>query len=124
MLGSSSSAGRYRARTRVATIDWSYTPSASRRNRSACTTSAPKPFTTRTPATLSSTTDASSADSCWIPITAGCRRVPKRLASTFINGSDPSASTVSTGSIVMRITVTAATVTPLEIVSGIITRKA
>ena len=40
------------------------------------------------PATVSSTTAASSADSCWMPITVGCRCVENRLASTLTNGSD------------------------------------
>ena len=94
------------------------------RSRAACTGSAPKPFTTRTPATVSSTTAASSADSCWMPITAGCSRREKRVASTLRNGRLPRASTVSTGSVRNRMTVTASTVTPLEIVSGIITTNA
>ena len=48
----------------------------------------------------------------------------KRVATTFRNGSEPSASSVSTGSMTARMTVTASTVTKLEMVSGIITTKA
>ena len=56
------------------------------RRRSACTCSAPKPLTTRTPLTVSSTTEASSADSRWMAMTGGCSRVEKRLPSKFRNG--------------------------------------
>ena len=80
-------------------------------------------MTTRTPLTVSSTTEASWADSCWMAMTCGWSRPLNRLASTFTNGSEPSASTASTGSMVNRITVTATTVTKLEMVSGIITTK-
>ena len=59
-----------------------------------------------------------------MPITAGCNRTPNRFANTFNSGRLPNASTVSTGSMVKRMTVTAATVTALDIVSGIITRNA
>jgi hypothetical protein len=78
---------------------------------------------TRTPATVSSTTEASSADSRWMPITWGCSVRENRVAITLRNGSAPSASRVRTGSMIARITVTASTVTPLEMVSGIMTRK-
>ena len=79
---------------------------------------------TRTPATDSSTTEASSADSRWMPMTLGNSRRENRVASTLRKGSDPSASSVSTGSMTARITVTDSTVTALEMVSGIITTNA
>ena len=100
MFGSSSRAGRYVG------PDLRGAPSTRGRRRrprprggAACTASAPKPFTTRTPATVSSTTAASSADSCWMPITDGWRRREKRVARTFRNGRAPRASRVSSGSI-------------------------
>ncbi len=79
---------------------------------------------TRTPATDSSTTAASSADSRWMPMTLGNSRRENRVATTLRKGSEPSASRVSTGSMTARMTVTATTVTALEIVSGIITMNA
>ena len=42
--------------------------------------SAAKPLTTRIPETVSSTTAASSADSCWTPTIVGKSFVEKRLA--------------------------------------------
>ena len=80
--------------------------------------SAPKPFTTRMPATDSSTTAASSADSCWMAMAGTWRRLEKRLPIQLRNGRPPSASTVRTGSMKARITATAATVTTLEMVRG------
>ena len=63
------------------------TSSASRVNVASCTCSAPKPFTTRTPDTVSSTTVDTSAASAWTASTAGWIRAENRLASTLTIGS-------------------------------------
>ena len=85
------------------------------------TASAPKPRTTLTPEIVSSTTDANSADSRWMPMTAGWSRVENLRPRTFSSGRLPSASRVRSGSIVARIRTTPTTVTALAAVSGIST---
>ncbi len=57
-------------------------------------------------------------------MTDGNRRVENRLAITLRKGNEPRASSVSTGSMTTRMTVTADTVMRLAIVSGIITTSA
>ena len=70
------------------------------------------------PVTVSSTTAASSADSCCTPTMVGCNRVENRLAKMLSAGSDPSANRVSIGSMDNSTTSTANTVARLAMVSG------
>jgi hypothetical protein len=57
-------------------------------------------------------------------ITDGKRFEEKRLASTFTNGSGPSASNASNGLMLNMITAAASTVAAFEIVIGIMTTNA
>ena len=75
------------------------------------------------PDTVSSTTDDSSASSCWSASTDGWMRVENRLATRLTNGSAPSASTARPALLTSRITATASTVAALAMNSGMKTRK-
>ena len=110
-------------RTRAAPIDSRWMSSASTRSLAACTGSAPKPFTTRTPATLSSTTVASCACSACTASTAGWMVREKRWASRLTSGSGASATRASSGCEVSSTTITAITIASCEVVIGIITTK-
>ncbi len=112
-----------RARTPAARIEASYTSSASALSRCACRRSAPNPFTTRTPDTVSSTTVESSPSSCCNVMTSGWMREEKTLAATLSNGSAPSASSASPAFVTSRMTATESTVSPLAIARGMNTRK-
>jgi hypothetical protein len=75
------------------------------------------------PETVSSTTSASSASSCWRPITSGWSRVENFLARTLTKGRAQRESSARSASLLKRMTVTARTVTAFDSVSGIITKK-
>ena len=122
-LGSRSSAGRKLLRMRAACSDSRWMSSASTLNFAACTPSAPKPFTTRTPATLSSTTVASCACSACTASTAGWMLREKRWARRFTSGSGARATRASSGCEVSSTTTTATTIANCEVVMGIITTK-
>ena len=123
MFGNTSSSGTKRARIRAVSIDWPNRSWAAPSSRCACVCSAPNPLTTRTPATLSSTTSASAADSRCTPSAAGCSRVEKRLANTLSIGRLPTARIVSRQSMRSIKTVAPIVVSRFAQVSGIITTK-
>ncbi len=123
ICGISSIAGRYFARIRAALIDSRWMSSASRRSFAACTLSAPNPFTTRTPPTVSSTTVARSACSACTARTAGWIASENRRPATFTSGSGARATSASSGSVTNRITATARIIAAFDNVMGIITTK-
>ena len=122
-LGSRSNAGRNALRTLADCSETRRMSSASTLRRAAVTASAPKPLTTRTPLTASSTTVASWACSACTASTAGWMRREKRVASTFNNGSGASAMSASSGCCTARMTTIVATIIRFEAVIGIITTK-
>ncbi len=119
--GSSSIAGRYLARIWAALIDAVWMSSASLRSRADWTSSAPNPFTTRTPPTVSSTTVANSACSIWTCSTAPWIECENRRPAMFTNGSGARAMRASCQSVRNRMTDTAMIIEKFEIVMGIIT---
>ncbi len=80
--------------------------------------STPKPFTTRTPVTLSSTTPDTSDSSFCSCMPTGYMRWLKRVAEKLSNGSRPSANSASPGLRSTRMTTTATIWIVLAIVSG------
>ena len=121
MDGARSMAGRKRRRTPAACSEADRTSSACWPKRADCTGSAPKPFTTRTPETVSSTTVARSAERVCTAITAGWMRWENRLARMFTSGSGTSAHSASSGLSTSRMTATPAARARFEMVSGIMT---
>ena len=98
--------------------------SASARNLSDCTCSAPNPLITRTPAIVSSTTVASCACSDCTANTAGWIADENLVAVMLTSGSGASATRARNGSVMNKMTTTPATRARFEIVSGIITTNA
>ena len=119
--GSSSITGRNRARTLAARIDTSRMSSASVVRASIRTRSAPKPFTTRTPATDSSTTVDSWACSDCTARTAGWIAFENRRAVRLMKGRAPNVTSASNGSVTTSTTATPVMRATWEIVSGSIT---
>ena len=119
--GSKSMAGRNRLRMLAALRDTALMSSASLRSFSNCTLSVPRPFTTRTPDTLSSTTLASCACSFCTASTAGWIRLENLLDATLMNGNGANATIASRQSVNPRISVTATSWATLLNVIGIIT---
>ncbi len=113
--------GRNRALTRAARIDTSRMSSASVVSASIRTRSAPNPFTTRTPATDSSTTVDSCACSDWTASTAGWMAFEKRRAVRLMKGNGTRVTRASSGSVMRSTTETPAIRARWESVSGSIT---
>ena len=80
--------------------------------------STPKPLTTRTPVTLSSTTPETSESSFWSCMPTGYMRWLKRVAEKLSSGRRPSANSARPGLRNNRITTTAAIWIVLAIVNG------
>ena len=85
--------------------------------------SAPNPLTTRTPPTDSSTTVARSACSACTASTAGWIASENLRPATLTSGRGARATTASNGSVMNRITATAAIIARFDRVIGIITTK-
>ena len=124
ICGSSSMAGRYLARIFAASIDTRRMSSASTSSFADCTDSAPNPLMTRTPLTVSSTTVANSACSCCTACTAGWIDDENRRPAKLTSGNGASATTVSSGLVSARMTVTEMTIARFDSVIGIITTNA
>ncbi len=95
--------------------------SASVRSRADWTASAPKPLTTRTPPTVSSTTVASSACSACTASTAEWIECENRRPAMLTKGNGASAISASFQSVTKRIAETAMIIERFDIVIGIMT---
>ncbi len=119
IVGRKSTRGMNPLRSFAAASARSSTRSAAASSRRTCCRSAPKPFTTRIPARLSSTTpETPPSSSCNAWFTGAIRR-ENRVAARLRNGSAPSASTASTTFFQSMIASTPPRVNIAAIVSGI-----
>ena len=112
-VGMKSTSGRKLARSFALARACSSTLSVAASSRLICSRSVPKPFTARTPATLSSTTLVSSLSRSWSCVDTGPTRRANRVAATFRNGRAPNASRVR-DQLWMNIT----TATPISVARG------
>ncbi len=90
--------------SRTARIRFANSLRAPSRSRPSSRSSCPKPFTTRTPVTSSSTISATSAADCWAAQVAGNSTVLVALVTTTTAGTTNSAITVSSGERMSMIT--------------------
>ena len=116
--GSACRAGTYTAWMRTSRMRERNTPWARWVSRSSSRCSWPKPFTTRTPVTASSTTPATSAACCWESQLAGNTLVRIRRATMNRRGITATATSVSSGDRITMITRETTSITRFPLMIG------